>query len=378
MVGVHDADTLTVVNGVGKRMKVRLGAVDAPELGQVGGYEARDFVRGMVPVGSQVGVVPSGARTYDRVVADVYLPDGRRVEEELARAGRAYYQPQYGEDPVVARAQMAAQAEGAGEWRVRPGGFPEDPKDWRAGAEAETKLRLPWYLPSGFKRSAQVLWRASGEAHKQADIEADEQVEGGRVGAAADADVRWHRWHRAVANVGAMLSGPEREREQTPKRVRSWWYQAPTVGIRGEVLASGGEGKDAWVTIRPAGSVYGSPKGGGGLRGRVSEPGVGQGWLRGDEVELGGVVDRDFRKGGQAVGDWQGETGAEVLVRRFFGRRSLWAARKMGFFAPAAVRLKGEVVGGAGVEVLVRPVGRVEEPWKPPRGPLDLPGGGDP
>src|SRR5215472_3572705 len=70
----HDGDTCTLANG----LRVRVHAIDAPELDQPYGDQARAVINQLV-AGHHVDVLPTGERSYDRIVADMVLPDGRDV-----------------------------------------------------------------------------------------------------------------------------------------------------------------------------------------------------------------------------------------------------------------------------------------------------------
>lgn len=64
--------------------------IDAPELSQGQyGYDARDQLASLMPVGTQVRVETDVVKrdTYNRVLGYVYLPDGRMVNEEMAKSG---------------------------------------------------------------------------------------------------------------------------------------------------------------------------------------------------------------------------------------------------------------------------------------------------
>lgn len=67
---VHDGDTLTVAlcGDMSVPVGVRLYGIDAPELRQTYGIEARDALRAMLPVGHAVQVVALGTDRYGRVV----------------------------------------------------------------------------------------------------------------------------------------------------------------------------------------------------------------------------------------------------------------------------------------------------------------------
>ena len=89
VVAVHDGDTLTVQNE-SSLYKVRLSDVDAPEMGQVFGKQARQFTEQMA-VGRRVRVNVFMIDRHGRRVGEVIVEDGRVLNEELVHAGLAWY-----------------------------------------------------------------------------------------------------------------------------------------------------------------------------------------------------------------------------------------------------------------------------------------------
>ena len=89
VVVVHDGDTLTVQSG-SFVYKVRLSDVDAPEMGQVFGKQARQYTEQMV-LGSWVRVNVALIDRHGRRVGEVIVEDGWVLNEELVNAGFAWY-----------------------------------------------------------------------------------------------------------------------------------------------------------------------------------------------------------------------------------------------------------------------------------------------
>ncbi len=112
-VGVSDGDTITVMRD-GLEVRVRLNGVDAPEREQPFSSVARQFTSDCVH-GREVTVSPTDIDQYGRTVADVYMPDGRSLNEALVAAGLAWWFRRYA--PDNARLQ-ALQTEA---WRAKRG-----------------------------------------------------------------------------------------------------------------------------------------------------------------------------------------------------------------------------------------------------------------
>ena len=89
VVAVHDGDTLTVQSG-SSLYKVRLSDVDAPEMGQVFGKQARQFTEDRV-LGRWVRVNVALIDRHGRRVGEVIVEDGWVLNEELVHAGLAWY-----------------------------------------------------------------------------------------------------------------------------------------------------------------------------------------------------------------------------------------------------------------------------------------------
>ena len=89
VVVVHDGDTLTMQSG-SFLYKVRLSDVDAPEMGQVFGKQARQFTEDRV-LGRRVRVNVALIDRHGRRVGEVIVEDGWVLNEELVHAGFAWY-----------------------------------------------------------------------------------------------------------------------------------------------------------------------------------------------------------------------------------------------------------------------------------------------
>jgi endonuclease YncB( thermonuclease family) len=93
VVGIGDGDTISVLRE-GKAVKVRLYGIDAPEKAQAFGTQARTFTGDLV-FQHDVTVVVQRTDRYGRLVGDVLLPDCRSLNQELVRAGLAWWYRQY-------------------------------------------------------------------------------------------------------------------------------------------------------------------------------------------------------------------------------------------------------------------------------------------
>lgn len=127
VVGVTDGDTITVLRA-GQPERVRLLGIDAPEKRQAHGAQAKAFVSSLAH-GTTVTVRTTERDRNGRILGEVLLPDGRSLNQELVRAGYAWWFRRYSRDPVLARLEQEAREGRRGLWADRA---PEPPWDYRA------------------------------------------------------------------------------------------------------------------------------------------------------------------------------------------------------------------------------------------------------
>ena len=131
VVGISDGDTLNVLRA-GKAVKVRLHGIDTPERAQAFGTRAQQFTSELA-FGNEVTVVVRDTDRYGRVVGEVRLPepDGRNLNQELVKAGMAWWYKQYApNDTTLAQLEADARAAQRGLWAEA---HPVPPWAWRRG-----------------------------------------------------------------------------------------------------------------------------------------------------------------------------------------------------------------------------------------------------
>src|SRR5215467_12619983 len=115
VVGISDGDTISVMRA-GKAVKVRLYGIDTPEKAQAFGTQARKFTSDLA-FQQTVTVVVQTTDRYGRLVGEVLLPDGRSLNQELVRAGMAWwYRPYAPNDLLLAQLEAEAQTAKRGLW----------------------------------------------------------------------------------------------------------------------------------------------------------------------------------------------------------------------------------------------------------------------
>jgi endonuclease YncB( thermonuclease family) len=126
VVGVTDGDTLKVLHA-GRAETVRLQGVDAPEKRQAYGERARRFTADL-SFDRTVTVRSTGRDRNGRLLGEVVLPDGRSLNQELVRAGYAWWFRKYSRDGRLARLEEEARAGRRGLWADQT---PQAPWEYR-------------------------------------------------------------------------------------------------------------------------------------------------------------------------------------------------------------------------------------------------------
>ncbi len=137
VVGVADGDTITVLHS-GKPVRIRLNGIDSPEKRQAFGKRAKQFTSRLT-YGKAVTVKDLGQDRYGRTIGDVILPDGRVLNQELVKAGFAWWYRRYAPDDEILK-QLEHEARGAkrGLW-ADPHAVP--PWEWRGRRSKSYCLR---------------------------------------------------------------------------------------------------------------------------------------------------------------------------------------------------------------------------------------------
>jgi endonuclease YncB( thermonuclease family) len=126
VVGITDGDTITILRN-GRPEALRLHGIDAPEKGQAFGNLAKRFTSGLA-FGRSVTVRVRGRDRYGRTIADVFLPDGRNLNQEVVRAGYAWWYRRYSADQRLAVLEADARVTRRGLWSDP---VPQPPWEWR-------------------------------------------------------------------------------------------------------------------------------------------------------------------------------------------------------------------------------------------------------
>jgi len=102
VLSIHDGDTMTLNIDRGARLysvePIRFYRINAPELFHPGGKEARDYLRNLVPIGSEVRVqtFKNLNDKYGRWLGDLWAPHAETgvlfcLNDHMVQAGHASY-----------------------------------------------------------------------------------------------------------------------------------------------------------------------------------------------------------------------------------------------------------------------------------------------
>lgn len=96
---------------------VRLNGIDAPELSQPGGAQARAALTSKI-ADRHVVITTQQRDEYGRLLGSVRDADGRDVSAEMLREGQAYHYKRYSTDPQLAAAERDARRDKRGLWAM--------------------------------------------------------------------------------------------------------------------------------------------------------------------------------------------------------------------------------------------------------------------
>ena len=126
VVSIHDGDTFTGLNEANEQVKVRLDAVDAPELGQPYGQSSKKALSERI-FGKTVTVITKKHDRYGRTIGHVLIDNGD-VNLQLLEEGAVWHYKEYDHNKRLADAEDHARAAKKGLWHDAT---PIAPWDWR-------------------------------------------------------------------------------------------------------------------------------------------------------------------------------------------------------------------------------------------------------
>ena len=139
-VGVHDGDSMTLLIDTPdgpRQSKIRLDAIDAPELGQPFSSRSKQMLSGMV-FDKECSVESLGSDKYGRTIGRVTV-GGKDVNAVMIEAGMAWHFDKYDDRQSMADRQQTARMAKAGLW-ADP--HPIAPGEWRKMSKEQRKALL--------------------------------------------------------------------------------------------------------------------------------------------------------------------------------------------------------------------------------------------
>jgi micrococcal nuclease len=115
VVGVHDGDTFNA-KIQGAVMKFRMADIDAPELDQPYGSEARAILSAALD-GKEVVMLRVDTDTYGRFVVHAWIGD-LHVNREVVALGAAWFYAEYAHDDCLYQVENAARDAKLGLWKL--------------------------------------------------------------------------------------------------------------------------------------------------------------------------------------------------------------------------------------------------------------------
>lgn len=132
-VSVSDGDTIGVMRN-GKKIRVRLDCIDAPEKCQACGTKAKQFTSELV-FGKVVTVEVKGHDKYGKTIGRVFV-NRKDINLELVKNGYAWHYKRYSPDPAFAKAEAEAKSNKRGLWAL-PNPIP--PWEFRHGKKYKSE-----------------------------------------------------------------------------------------------------------------------------------------------------------------------------------------------------------------------------------------------
>ena len=118
VIHVADGDTITVLNDTNEEIKIRLNGIDCPEKAQDYGKKAQEFAHGLV-YGHMVTIIDHGQDRYKRTIGDVIMEDGLILNQEIVKAGFAWWYFKYSDDRELGQLELDAKLAHIGLWKAK-------------------------------------------------------------------------------------------------------------------------------------------------------------------------------------------------------------------------------------------------------------------
>ncbi len=125
VIRVADGDTVTIMSENKWSTKIRLHAIDAPEMQQAWGSHSRKALKALV-YKKTVTVVVKDIDQYDRTVGVIKL-DQKNINHEMVKEGHAWVYRRYNREKAMLEFEKSAKQAKKGIW-----------------SQAKSKIQAPW------------------------------------------------------------------------------------------------------------------------------------------------------------------------------------------------------------------------------------------
>lgn len=136
VISVKDGDTIEILYQ-GQPLKIRLYAIDAPEKDQDFGSKAKQFTS-QLAFSKLVKADIKNKDMYGRSVAEVFLPNGKSLNQELLKNGYAWHYKEYNKKEKLSELENTARDKRLGLWA---GKDPQAP--WEFRKEKKSGIKSP-------------------------------------------------------------------------------------------------------------------------------------------------------------------------------------------------------------------------------------------
>jgi len=138
VIAVLDGDTIDILDSHREKIRIRIHGIDAPEIGQPFGRNAKDLLAERI-AGQQVNVVCLSHDRFGRTIGDI-IWNGDRLSVQLVTEGMAWHQVSFAlNDLELATAELKARSDKVGLWSDKRH---VPPWEWRKlSKEERDKLR---------------------------------------------------------------------------------------------------------------------------------------------------------------------------------------------------------------------------------------------
>ena len=115
VINVIDGNTVEILTEENEVYKIILKEVDSPEIGQEYGDQAKKFTEGLL-LKKKVFVEMKGKDMWGNRLASITLKNGKKMEEELLKAGMAWHNTLKSTDKSLAQLESNTKDKKVGLW----------------------------------------------------------------------------------------------------------------------------------------------------------------------------------------------------------------------------------------------------------------------